>query len=158
MKKYIAVSLMAILVFVMSVSALAEQEVEQSTKFIEVLASELQKLLAADNLLGTPIETEGVKIIPVVGRGFGFGGGSGAGGDEKGRGTGTGAGAGGGIMPVSFLVITKGGEVQIISAKKGAFGEIMKAVAPMIMEAIKSGKQPQEAPPTEEKPEQPEQE
>ena len=60
-------------------------------------------------------------------------------------------------MPVSLLIITKDGEVKVVAAKKGEFGEVMKALAPMVMEAIKSGQaQQQEAPTTEEEAKQPE--
>ncbi len=155
MKKYIIVLLMANLIFGMSALALAQGEAGQSTKFIEVLSSKLEALLKADNVLGTPLDFEGTKIIPIVARGFGFGGGSGAGGDEAGQGEGTAVGAGGGVMPISLLIVTKDGKVQVIAAKKGEFGEIMKALAPMIMEAIKSGQQQPGAPPAEGKPKQP---
>jgi len=157
MKKYIVLLLMAGFLCGMSMPAFAQQGVEESTKFIEVLAAQLQNLLKADNVLGTPIEAGGTKIVPIVARGFGFGGGSGSGGDQGGQGRGTGAGAGGGVMPVSFLVITKDGEVQVISAKKGEFGEIMKAIAPMILESLKAGQQQPGTPPAEEEPEKPEQ-
>ena len=40
---------------------------------------------------------------------------------------------------MSLLVITKDGEVSIISAKKGELGEIIKAAAPMILEVMKAG-------------------
>jgi uncharacterized spore protein YtfJ len=149
MKKFIAVVLITGLVFGMAVSALAQESIEQSTKFIEVLVPKLQTLLKADNVLGTPIEYEGMKIIPIVGYGFGFGGGSGTGGGDQGRGTGTGVGAGGGVMPISFLVITKDGKIDVIGAKKGVLSEIVKAVVPAVIEAIKAKQaQQQEKPET----------
>ena len=147
MKKYIAIVLIAGFVFGMSVATLAQENIEQSTKFIEVLVSKLQTLLKADNVLGTPIEYEGMKIIPIVGYGFGFGGGSGTGGDEQGRGAGTGVGGGGGVMPISFLVITKDGKIEVIEVKKGVLGEIAKAVVPVLIEAIKSGQAQQKETP-----------
>lgn len=155
MKKSIALFLIAGLVFSISALALAEENIEESTKFIEVLASELKTMLDANRVLGTPIEFEGTRIIPVVSYGFGFGGGSGIGADEMGQGGGTGGGAGGGIMPMSLLIITKDGDVKVVAAKKGEFGEVMKALAPMVMEAIKSGQAqqpetPEGTPPAEE--------
>ena len=151
MKKFMIVLLMAGLVCGMSTFALAQQQDEKSTEFITVLASELKALLDADNVLGTPIEYGGTKIIPVISYGFGFGGGSGTGNAEGEQGAGTGAGSGGGVMPVSFLVIKADGEIQVITARKGEFGEIMKAVAPMLLEAVKIRQQaaPKEAPPAE---------
>jgi uncharacterized spore protein YtfJ len=155
MKKYMALFLVASLVFGMSAPVLAQEGIEQSAKFMEILVSQIKTLLDADNVLGTPIEYEGTKIIPIVSYGFGFGGGSGTGGDEKGQGAGAGGGGGGAIMPVSLLVITKDGEVQIMEAKKEVLGEVMKAVAPMVIEAIKSGQAQQpETPPAEEEAEQ----
>jgi len=156
MKRFIVLLLVASFVFGMSASALAQEGIEQSAKFMETLVSQIKTMLNANNVMGTGIEYEGTKIIPIVSYGFGFGGGSGTGGDEAGRGAGAGGGGGGGIMPVSLLIITKEGEVQVIAAKKGEFGEIMKALAPMIAEAIKSGQAqqqeaPKETPPAEEK-------
>jgi uncharacterized spore protein YtfJ len=157
MKKILAVFLIVSLVVGTSVPILAQEEIEQSTKFIEVLASELTAMLNANRVLGAPIELEGTKIIPVVSYAFGFGGGTGTGGDEQTQGGGTGVGAGGGIMPVSLLVITEDGEVSIISAKKGELGEIIKTAAPMIMEIMKAGQSQQEEELVEEEAEQPEQ-
>jgi uncharacterized spore protein YtfJ len=156
MKKFIVVLLMVSVVFGMSSFTLAQGGEEKSTEFIKILAAELKTLLDADNVLGTPIEHAGLKIIPIVEYGFGFGGGSGTGGDARGQGAGTGAGSGGGIIPVSFLVITQEGDVQVITARKGELGEIMKAVAPMIIEAVKTRqmqtpKKPQEEEPEKEK-------
>jgi uncharacterized spore protein YtfJ len=158
MKRILAMCVIVSLFVGMAVPILAQQETEESTKFIEVLVSELKTLLDADSVLGTQIEFEGTTIIPVVARGFGFGGGSGGGGDEQSQGAGTGVGAGGGVMPLSFLVITKEGEISIIAARKGELGEIIKAAAPMIMEIMKAGQtQQQEEQPAEEEAEQPEQ-
>jgi len=160
MKRILAVCVVVTLVVGMSIPILAQEGTEASTKFIEVLASQLTALLDADSVLGTKIEFEGTTIIPIVARGFGFGGGSGGGGDEKGQGAGTGVGAGGGVMPLSFLVISKDGEISIVSAKKGELGEIIKAAAPMIMGVIEAGQeaQPQPEPSAEEETEEPKQE
>lgn len=64
--------------------------------------SELANLLAADNVVGEPVETEYGTILPLLSAGFGFGAG-GANGDGATKGAG--AGAGGGIKPVSVVVV-----------------------------------------------------
>jgi uncharacterized spore protein YtfJ len=139
----------------MSFPALAQDDLAQSAKFIEPLVSQLKTLLNANNVLGSPLEFEGTKIIPVVGYGFGFGGGSGMGHKEEGQGTGVGG--GGGVMPVSFLVITKAGEVKVVAAKKGELGEIVQALAPLMIEAMKAKQAQQQAKPETPPAEQPKQ-
>jgi uncharacterized spore protein YtfJ len=154
MKTSIVFLLVMSCVLGLSLPALAQDDLTQSTKFIEPLVSQLKTLLNANNVLGSPIEFEGTKIIPVVGYGFGFGGGSGMGHKEEGRGTGVG---GGGVMPVSFLVITKEGEVKVVAAKKGELGEIIQAIAPLMIEAIKAKQTQQQAKPETPPAEQPKQ-
>jgi uncharacterized spore protein YtfJ len=138
MKTYSLVGLMMVLLLGVSLAANAQEGIQDSAKFMETLVTQIQTLLKADNVLGTPLDFDGTKIIPVVGYGFGFGAGSGSGGDEKGSGSGAGGGAGGGIMPTSILVITKDGEVQVLTARKGIVSDIMSAVTPIALEAIKA--------------------
>ncbi len=143
MKKFMIVVFVAAFVCGMTPLAQAQTPDAETTEFISILSQELKELLKADNVMGTPIEHGGTKIIPVVSYGFGFGGGSGTGTGRGEQGKGTGAGSGGGVMPVSFLIIHADGEIQVVSAEKGGFSEVMKAVAPMILEAVKTR---QEAP------------
>lgn len=144
MKKLYSLSLMMILVLGTALAAHAQEGIQDSAKFMETLVTQIQTLLKADNVLGTPLDFNGTKIIPVVGYGFGFGAGSGSGGDEKGSGSGAGGGAGGGIMPTSILVISKDGEVQVLTARKGIVSDIMSAVTPIALEAIKAEQQKKE--------------
>ena len=138
MKVFISFTLLIFLLFGCTTLTLAQQGIQESARFMETLVTQIQKLLNADNVLGTPLDFDGVKIIPVVGYGFGFGAGSGVGGDHKEQGSGAGGGAGGGIMPMSILVITKDGEVQVLTARKGVVSDIMSALTPIALEAIKA--------------------
>ncbi len=148
MKKMLIVGVLVCLTSLTAPVLAQEIGIEDSAKFMEALAQQVKALLKADNTLGTPIEFEGTTVIPIISYGFGFGAGSGSGSGEeqKAEGFGAGGGAGGGVMPVSFLVMTKDGEIKVISARKGVLGDLMKAVSPMIMEAIKSGQQQQQQP------------
>jgi uncharacterized spore protein YtfJ len=140
----------------MSVPVFAQEGIQESAKFMEALVTQIKTLLNADGVLGTPLDFDGTKIIPVVGYGFGFGAGSGTGGDTEGEGSGAAGGAGGGMMPTSILVITKDGEVKVLPAKKGIMSEVVSALTPIMLEAIKTKhmKSPEEVsanPPAEEK-------
>ena len=139
MKKFFIVLLTAGLMFGMSLPVLAQEGIKESAKFTETLVTQIKTLLNADSVLGTPIEFEGTKIIPVVGYGFGFGAGSGAGEavQEQAQGSGAGSAAVGGIVPTALLVITKDGEVTVLPAKKGVVSELVSAIAPIAKEAIK---------------------
>lgn len=138
MKTFMLVVLIASLVVGMAVPVLAQEGIQESAKFMEALVTQIKTLLNADGVLGTPIDFDGTKIIPVVGYGFGFGAGSGTGGDVKGEGSGAAGGAGGAMMPTSILVITKDGEVKVLPAKKGLMSEVVSALTPLAMEAIKT--------------------
>ena len=94
MKTSILVVLIAILVVGISVPVFAQEGIQESAKFMETLVTQIKTLLNADGVLGTPIDFDGTKIIPVVGYGFGFGAGSGTGGDAKGEGSKRAVGAG----------------------------------------------------------------
>lgn len=138
MKRFYFCCFVIVLMLGVSVFAEAQEGIQDSAKFMETLVTQIQTLLKADNVLGTPLDFDGTKIIPVVGYGFGFGAGSGSGGDKTGSGSGAGGGAGGGIMPTSILVITKDGDVKVLTARKGIISDIMSAITPIALEAIKA--------------------
>lgn len=75
---------------------------EDVNEMFEESLDELAGLLAADNVVGDPVETEFGTIVPLLSAGFGFGAG-GANGETGSKGAG--AGAGGGIKPVSVVVV-----------------------------------------------------
>ena len=147
MKKFSMILLTASLLLGISASAMAQEGIEASAKYLETLVTKLQSMLNADNVLGAERVIGDIKIIPVVGYGFGFGAASGIGGDKEGKGAGAGGGAGGGIMPASILLITKDGEVQVLSVRKGAFSDLLEAIVPIALEAIKAEQMKQQETP-----------
>ena len=91
---------------------------ETIEKITEFLKSEAK----TETIMGNEFKLGEFSCIPVMAVGLGFGGGGGEGKGKatdksiaEGEGSGAGAGAGIGIKPVGFLV-TKGGEIQFISA------------------------------------------
>ncbi|MCF0227067.1 MAG: sporulation protein [Methanobrevibacter sp.] len=70
---------------------------------VPIIVEELQKLLAIENFIGEPIETDDKLIIPVMRVGFGFGTGQNVLVKENSNIVGAGAGA----EPVSMVVIPK---------------------------------------------------
>ena len=96
---------------------------EETERLLKGTVEELDRLLNAKNVLGTPIEKDGATVIPMVSYGFGFGAGGGA--DEK-KGRGGGSGAGGGIKPIGAIIIDQ----------NGARVEGVKATMTSVVEAI----------------------
>jgi uncharacterized spore protein YtfJ len=82
------------------------------TSLVEKLAQQLSTSVSAQTIYGTPVEREGVTVIPVAQARYGFGGGGGTG-EKQQEGTahvGGGAGGGGGVSltPVGFIEIREG--------------------------------------------------
>jgi uncharacterized spore protein YtfJ len=75
---------------------------------IKATIDELQKVLSANNIIGTPIEMEDKIIVPITKMGMGFGTGSSQCGDNKAGGTSGGAGGGVGVFPVAVVIVSKG--------------------------------------------------
>ena len=73
---------------------------------LKTTVDELDRLLTAKNVLGDPIDRDGVTVIPLVSFGFGFGAGGRA--TDSGSHPG-GSGAGGGIKPVAAIILDKNG-------------------------------------------------
>ena len=53
---------------------------EDVDRLLKGTVEELERLLSAKNVLGEPIERDGMTVIPIVSYGFGFGAGGGEGG------------------------------------------------------------------------------
>ncbi len=139
MKKCIILSITVILVFGICGIASAQEGTETSAKVMESIVSQIKTLLDADNVLGSPLDFHGTTIIPVAGYGFGFGAGSGRGTNITGeQGAGAGGGGGGGLMPAGVLIISKDGEVKVMSVHKGIISEIISSITPIAIEAIKA--------------------
>ncbi len=90
---------------------------EMISKITDFLKSEVK----TDTLIGQPFQLGEFTCVPVISVGMGFGAGGGEGGDKSDKkgpaeGHGTGGGAGMGISAAGFLV-TRGSEIQFISAQ-----------------------------------------
>ena len=92
---------------------------------------ELDRLLNAKNVLGSPVEKEGAVVIPIVSYGFGFGAGGGT--DQK-KGPTSCSGAGGGIKPVGAVIIDKDG--ARVEGVKGATSSLVEALGKAAFHAI----------------------
>jgi uncharacterized spore protein YtfJ len=72
---------------------------------VERLAQQLGTHVTAQTIYGTPVEREGITVIPVARAIYGFGGGGGSKGNE---GEGSGGGAGVGLTPIGYIELTGG--------------------------------------------------
>lgn len=110
---------------------------ESVEKLLKGTVEELDRLLNAKNVLGAPIEKDGVTIIPMVSYGFGFGAGGGA---EQSKGQGGGAGAAGGIKPLGAILIDKDG-ARVVGVKS-AMSSLVDAIGEVAVRVIdkKDGK------------------
>lgn len=104
---------------------------EDVEKLLKGTVEELDRLLNAKNVLGTPIEKDGATIIPMVSYGFGFGAGGGA--DQK-KGQGGGAGAAGGIKPLGVVIVDKDG-ARVVGVKS-AMSSFVEAVGEVATRAL----------------------
>ena len=112
---------------------------EDVQQLLKGTVEELDRLLNAKNVLGDPIEREGVTVIPIVSYGFGFGAGGNAGGKT---GTGAGTGGGGGIKPLGAIIFDQSG--ARVEAVKGAItnmAEVIGDAAVHIMDKQAAGKE-----------------
>jgi uncharacterized spore protein YtfJ len=94
--------------------------VSSAPSLVERLAQLLSTSVNAQTIYGTPVERDGVTIIPVARAAYGFGGGSGTGPNAQG---GTGGGGGVSISPVGFIELTEG---------RGRFRPIRRSVVPLV--------------------------
>jgi uncharacterized spore protein YtfJ len=92
---------------------------------------ELKQLYATDITLGTPLEIEGFKIIPLATVGVGLGHRTGAPEREAFWG------AGGVLSPVGVIVVSTQG-VQLLPVSKGFVAQVLSAVTPMILQVIQA--------------------
>ena len=104
---------------------------EDVERLLKGTVEELDRLLNAKNVLGTPIEKEGVTIIPLVSYGFGFGAGGGA--DQK-KGQGGGTGGAGGIKPVGAIIVDRTG--ARVEGIKGTMSSLVEALGEATTKAM----------------------
>ena len=104
---------------------------------VRTMLHELREIVKTETVVGEPVVTGDVTIIPVSKISFGFGaGGSQTEKDDGGSGTG----GGGSVQPVAFIVIQKG-KAQLLSLddKSMSIGDLLK-YAPGLFEKIKAFK------------------
>lgn len=105
---------------------------EDIERLLKGTVEELERLLSAKNVLGTPIEKDGVTVIPLVSYGFGFGAGGGV---EPKNGRNGGTGGGGGIKPVGAIIIDKDGvRVESVKTTMTNLVEVLSAAAAKAMD------------------------
>ena len=118
------------------------------TQNIKITVEELRKLVNADNVIGSPIETEDKILIPVIKMGVGFGVGE----NIVGKDGSDAVGGGAGVEPISMVMIPKKGNtaegVRVLDLSKGS--EANKALSDLgliITDLVKSylGSQSDEA-------------
>lgn len=91
---------------------------------LERLGQQLSTTATAQAVYGTPVERDGITVIPVARARYGFGGGGG-GGTEAGQTSGSGLGAGGGVSltPVGYIELREG---------RSRFRPIRSSVVPLV--------------------------
>jgi uncharacterized spore protein YtfJ len=91
---------------------------------LERLSQQLSTTATAQAVYGTPIERDGITVIPVARARYGFGGGGG-GGTQPGEvaGAGLGAGAGVSLTPVGYIELREG---------RSRFRPIRSSVVPLV--------------------------
>lgn len=110
---------------------------EDVERLLKGTVEELDRLLNAKNVLGTPIEKNGATIIPMVSYGFGFGAG---GNDNQKKGHGGGTGAGGGIKPIGAIIIdSKGARVEGVKGVTTSLVEALGEVAEHLIDRESAG-------------------
>lgn len=92
----------------------------------------LKSVAKTETVVGQQFTLGEFTCVPIIRIGMGFGSGSG---DDGKKGKGGGVGGGLGVEPIGFLV-TKGGEVSFISAKKGKGIEAIFDKVPDLMEKM----------------------
>ncbi len=108
---------------------------------IDTIASQLEKLVSTKTVVGTPIVSGDVTIIPILSATFGFGTGVGEGTEKAGGPQGKGSGGGGGakVDPVAMVVI-QNGETKIYALGKKGCLDALAEIVPSVLEAVKESR------------------
>jgi uncharacterized spore protein YtfJ len=95
-----------------------------SQALLERLGLQLTTSATAQTVYGTPVERDGITVIPVARVRYGFGGGGGGGTKEgESAGSGIGAGAGVSLTPVGYIELREG---------RSRFRPIRSSVVPLV--------------------------
>lgn len=84
------------------------QATPEATTFLERLANQMGLRTSAATIVGTPIERDGITVVPVARASWGFGGGGGHGGEGANAGEGSGGGGGASVRPVGYIELKNG--------------------------------------------------
>lgn len=92
---------------------------------IERVLGELHRIVQTETVIGQPVQSGDLTIIPVSKISFGFG----AGGGQEGKGQ-SGTGGGASVEPIAFLIIDAAGKVQIMTLtdKEVGWGQLVGLV------------------------------
>lgn len=91
---------------------------------LERLGQQLSTSATAQTVYGTPVERDGITVIPVARARYGFGGGGGSGTQAgEAAGSGLGAGAGVSLTPVGYIELREG---------RSRFRPIRSSVVPLV--------------------------
>ena len=100
---------------------------------IERVLGELHRIVQTETVVGQPVQSGDLTIIPVSKISFGFG----AGGGQEGKGQ-SGTGGGASVEPIAFLIVDAAGKVQIMTLtdKEVGWGQLVSLV-PEAVDKIK---------------------
>ena len=100
---------------------------------IERVLGELHRIVQTETVIGQPVQSGDLTIIPVSKISFGFG----AGGGQEGKGQ-SGTGGGASVEPIAFLIVDAAGKVQIMTLtdKEVGWGQLVSLV-PEAVDKIK---------------------
>ena len=92
---------------------------------IERVLGELHRIVQTETVVGKPVQSGNITIIPVAKISLGFG----AGGGQEGKGQ-SGTGGGASVEPIAFLIVNEEGEVQIMTLndKEVGWGQLVGLV------------------------------
>lgn len=112
---------------------------EPLNEIVEAVVSQLSSVTTSDVVSGTPIQLDGVTVVPIsrITMGIGAGGGNGEPrakkGKRRGRQSGEGTGGAGKVRPVAVVVLTSD-DVQVLPVhdKKGRLDRLLDKVPELI--------------------------
>lgn len=78
----------------------------RTDELLSLLAERIGAKLTSSTVFGTPVERDGVTVVPVAAARFGFGAGGGS--DPAKQQEGEGGGGGGGVVPVGYIELKDG--------------------------------------------------
>jgi uncharacterized spore protein YtfJ len=122
--KTIPVFMVIVLSLTAVISSVSAEDIEEAS--LESALERFRTTYSTELVIGTPLEINGLKIIPLATVGIGFG--PYAARDE----TLTGA-AGGILIPIGVIVVS-GQDVRIIRVSKGFLEQVVSALAPVVLQ------------------------